>query len=107
MDMLRLLNDYSAKRLKPSLTLLFDLPVEIGLARARHRDDQLENPAASDRFEREEIDFHNRVRKGYLRLYNEEPNRFRLIDAAGDLQTVEQAVRAHLLDFLNRADPPG
>ena len=103
MRMLSLLNDYSAQNLKPDLTLLFDLPVEAGLARARRRDEQLENPALADRFEREEINFHNRVREGYLRLYHDDPDRFRLIDASGDVEAVRKRVSDHLLQFLNRS----
>ncbi len=107
MRMLSVLNDYSAQSLKPALTLLFDLPVEAGLARARRRDEKLENPALADRFEREEIDFHNRVREGYLRLSREDPDRFRLIDASGDVETVRKRVSEHLLRFLNRPAQSG
>jgi dTMP kinase len=80
-DFIKLINDYSSMMLKPNLTLLFDLPVETGLKRAMDRDNLLKDSSSSDRFERENVDFHNRVREGYLTLHKNEPERFRLIDA--------------------------
>lgn len=94
-------NDYSAEGLKPALTLLFDLPVETGLARAGKRDSRLANPAAADRFEREKIDFHNRVREKYLSLAREAPERFRIIDAVRPVEAIASDVRALVLDFIN------
>jgi dTMP kinase len=88
--------------LKPNLTLLFDLPVEIGLKRAMDRDNLLKESSFSDRFERENLDFHNRVREGYLKLYTNEPGRFHLIDATRDVDTIQEEVRKHILAFINR-----
>ena len=101
-DFIKLINDYSSLMVKPSLTLLFDLPVEIGLKRAMDRDNLLKDPSFSDRFERENLDFHNRVREGYLNLYKNEPGRFRLIDAARDVDTIQEEVQKHVLAFINR-----
>lgn len=97
-----LVNDYSANRLKPALTLLFDLPVETGLARAGKRDIQLADPSAADRFEREKIDFHNRVRDKYLGLFHENPGRFCVIDATRSVEDVAVDVRRQVTDFINR-----
>lgn len=72
----------------PDCTLLLDLPVEVGLARARHR-----SGAQADRFESETVAFFERVRGGYLALARSEPARFRVIDAAAPLAAVESAVR--------------
>ena len=88
--------------LKPNLTLLFDLPVEIGLKRAMDRDNLLKESSFSDRFERENLDFHNRVREGYLKLYKNEPGRFHLIDATRNVDTIQEEVRKHILAFINR-----
>ncbi|MFO7570420.1 MAG: dTMP kinase [Smithellaceae bacterium] len=106
-DFLRRVNDYCAPQLKPAMTLLFDCPVEIGLERARKRDEQLENPAFSDRFEREKIEFHNRVREGYLSLSREEPARFRLINAAREMETIQQDVRDRVMEFIGSTNPSG
>ena len=101
-DFIKLINNYSSMMLKPNLTLLFDLPVEIGLKRAIDRDNLLKESSFSDRFERENIDFHNRVREGYLKLYKNEPERFHLIDATRDVDTIQEEVRKHILAFINR-----
>jgi dTMP kinase len=69
----------------PDLTLILDLPVEIGLARAAARSD-------ADRFERLDRDFHNRLRLGYRNIATENPIRCVLVDASGDPQSVHRAV---------------
>lgn len=101
LEFIQLINDYSSLEIKPDLTLLFDLPVEVGLKRALDRDNQLKDSSSADRFEREKIDFHNRVREGYLRLCKNEPQRFRLIDATRDVEAIQEEVRKKILDFVN------
>ena len=100
-EFIKLINDYSAMRLKPDMTLLFDLPVEIGLQRATDRNNRLDQPSAADRFERENIDFHRRIRDGYLNILKNDPGRFRLIDANRDIKVIQQEVRRHVGDFIN------
>ena len=95
-NMIGVINDYSALLLKPAMTLLFDLPVETGLHRATARNNKLKNPAATDRFERENIQFHTRIREGYLDILRKEPDRFRLIDANRDIEVIQQDVRRHI-----------
>jgi dTMP kinase len=87
--------------LKPDLTLLFDLPVEIGLQRATDRNNRLKEPSSIDRFERENIDFHQRIREGYLNILRNDPQRFRLIDANRDVNAIQEEVRRHISDFIN------
>ncbi len=93
---IRRLNDFSACSLRPDLTLLFDLPVETGLARAKKRTDGVRPEAAEDRFEREDLAFHERIRQGYLTLAAAEPDRFRIIDGAADAEKVHEGVRRRL-----------
>jgi dTMP kinase len=100
-EFIRLINDYCASRLKPDLTLLFDLPVEIGLQRATDRNNRLKEPSSIDRFERENIDFHRRIREGYLNILRNDPGRFRLIDANRDVNAIQEEVRRHIRDFIN------
>lgn len=100
-DLIKIINDYSSLGIKPDLTLLFDLPAEKGLQRAVKRNDALVNAYSFDRFEKESIDFHRRVREGYLSIYREEPGRFRLIDASADMQVVQEEVRRQLMEFIN------
>jgi dTMP kinase len=71
----------------PDLTVILDLPVEIGLARAAAR-------SVADRFERLDRDFHEKLREGFHQIAAENPARCVLIDAAGDPQTVHRAVIA-------------
>jgi dTMP kinase len=72
----------------PALTFLFDCPVEEGLARARARS------ATGDRFEREVVSFHARVRRGFLEMARAEPARFCVLDSAAPLDEVHSAVVA-------------
>ena len=103
-EFIKAINDYSSLGLKPNLTLLFDLPVEIGLQRATRRDNNLEDSSFSDRFERESLIFHNKVREGYLNILKSEPERFRLIDAARDVDTIRKEVHRHITEFIGQRD---
>ncbi len=78
----------------PSCTVLLDLPVAKGLERARRRS------SALDRFEQERAPFFEDVRRAYLRLAEREPQRIRIVEAAGPLEEVEQAVAAVLESLL-------
>jgi dTMP kinase len=86
--------------LRPDLTLLFDVPVEIGLAR--------KSDAETTRFEAHfDRAYHERVRTGYLALAAAEPDRWIVIDASAPEEDVLTAARSELLAFLDRAAPPG
>jgi dTMP kinase len=74
----------------PDLTLVFDLPPELGLARAAGRG------GAEARFEAKGIEFHTRLREGFLALAAAEPERCRLIDAAADIEAVAAHVWAQV-----------
>ena len=80
--------------LAPDCTLLLDLPVSVGLARARAR------RGAADRIEAETEAFFERVRAGYLVLEQREPKRIRRIDAAAPVAAVQAQVRAALAPWL-------
>jgi dTMP kinase len=84
--------------LQPDLTLLLDLPPELGLARATSN-----RPA--DRFEVEEHDFYARVRAAYLDRAQRQPARFRVIDAAQPLARVLTTVRTELSAFVKQETP--
>ena len=72
--------------MRPDYTLLLDAPVELGMERARGRGEL-------DRFEREQLDFFHRVRQTYLQLAQESSGRFRVIDASGSLEEVQQQLQ--------------
>jgi len=82
--------------LRPDLTLLFDLPVEVGMARASAR-------GRLDRFELEGDGFFNAVRSAFLTIAKAEPARYSLLDAAQPLAQVQQAIDALLPELLERA----
>lgn len=65
----------------PDLTLLLDLPVEIGLTRAGSRNKKAGTVISEGRFDAESLNFHNKVRDGFLALANEEPGRIKVINA--------------------------
>jgi dTMP kinase len=99
-EFIRTVNDFSTCSLKLDLTLLFDLPVEAGLARAKKRTAGIRPEAAEDRFELEERTFHERIREGYLSFAANEPERFRIINGAADVETVRREVCLHLSALL-------
>ena len=71
----------------PDLTLVLDLEVEVGLKRARTRN-QKENSETWGRFEAEDLDFHRRVKEGYQLLVQREPDRVLPVDASGTPEEV-------------------
>jgi len=81
--------------LRPHLTLVFDLPVEIGLSRAAAR-------GRLDRFEQEGRDFFEAVRQTYLQRAAAAPARYRVLDAAQSLEAVQRAIDALLPEILER-----
>jgi dTMP kinase len=84
---LRRLQSFATAGLLPDLTLLLDVPVEVGLERTRRR-------AEWNRFEdTEELAFFEQVRAAYLRLAAEEPDRFRVIDGSGSVEAADAAIR--------------
>lgn len=89
---IHILNAFSSLSLKPDMTLLFDLPIAIGLMRAKTRAAGSRPETAEDRFEQEDLAFHERIRKGYLTLAAGEPDRFRIIDGEADVETVHEEV---------------
>jgi dTMP kinase len=80
--------------LVPDRTLLFDLPIELGMGRAKRR------AADGDRFEDEDRRFFERVRAAYLALARAEPQRFRLIDASAPLPTVQRLAWDAIVDLM-------
>ena len=82
--------------LKPDLTLILDIPVEVGLQRAAAR----RGSGAPDRFEAEDIKFHQDLRDAYKQIAAEDPRRCELIDANADADTVAARVWTSLRNHL-------
>ncbi|MDH0748102.1 dTMP kinase [Pseudomonas sp. GD03842] len=89
------LEDFVQGALRPDLTLVFDLPVEIGLARATAR-------GRLDRFEQEGRAFFEAVRSTYLNRAAAAPQRYRLVEAARSLDEVQASLDAMMPDLLQR-----
>lgn len=85
---------------RPDLTLLLDVPVELGLQRAGSR-------SRPDRFEQEELEFFARVRRAYLELARRHDGRFRIIDASEPLDRVQARLDGILRAFLQAQDSSG
>ncbi len=80
LDVVRAINDFATRGLKPDLTILLDLPVQTGLARQTGR----------DRISSEQAAFHETIREGYLTIARSEPDRFLVIDATDSIDEVVQ-----------------
>lgn len=93
------LNEIATKGLKPDLTLLLDIDVEVGLRRRGIS-------GKEDRLDKEAIDFHQRLRRGYLEMAQEEPQRWRVIDASQSRDEVFGQVRGMVEGFLERRTHP-
>ena len=71
---------------QPNLTLLFDLPVEVSLSRVKARGEL-------DRFEKEELEFHKRIRNTYLELAKNNSNRIKIIDSSKKIESMLNNVK--------------
>ena len=84
----------------PDLTIVLDLPVETGLYRARGRQANM----FENRFESIEDSFHQRVRKGFLKIAEENPNRCRVVSADGNIDGVHARVINAFESFISKKE---
>jgi dTMP kinase len=82
------LDRIACRGLEPALTLLIDIDLETALSRARQRNLDL----TESRMDEQAVEFHRRVRQAYLDIAARNPQRFRVIDGRGDVDTVGEAV---------------
>jgi dTMP kinase len=87
LDELAILHRFALGEFTPDLTVILDVSVELGLARAAAR-------STTDRFERLDFAFHERLRRGFQQIAADNPRRCVVIDASGDPQAVHRAVIA-------------
>lgn len=97
MKSIRAANRMATGGLTPHLTVLLDVPAEVGLAR-KHAD--------NDRFIREPLPFHHRVRQGYLELARSEPRRWLVVDATLPEKEVAGAIWRRVAPLLRKIDKP-
>ena len=93
---LRAMNDFATGDVKPALTVLIDIPVELGLSRVLARSN-----GTRDRIESAPLEFHKRLQAGYLEMAKREPERFIVIDGTAEhdavLAKIWEAVETRLL----------
>ncbi|MFZ5907466.1 MAG: dTMP kinase [Nitrospirota bacterium] len=94
LDLLYSLDTIATKGMRPDLTMLLDLDVETGLSRNRET-------LKADRLELEDIEFHKRVRNGFLDLAAQEPGRIKLLDASPDRDEISERIRDLVMDSLS------
>lgn len=93
LEQIELLNRIATGGLTPDRTLLLDIDAALGVQRATCE-------GGADRLECEDIAFHERVREGFLRVAAEHADRFRIIDASGDVETVAARVASAVADLV-------
>ena len=87
LELIHHLNRVATGGLVPDLTIVLDVPVKVGLGRARRR------RRSMDRLEIENLEFHQRVREGYLTIAKEEPHRVRVIHSVQNFKLVHDQIR--------------
>ena len=98
-DKLSQLEQWVHPDLQPDLTLFFDVPVEVARQRLRSPDNTRPSNASLDRFEQEQADFFERVRAGYHKRVLQNPQRYRVIDAAQSMDDVKQKLEEVILSL--------
>ncbi len=87
---INMLNDIATNGQKPDLTFVFDIDVETSMQRIGKEKDRMESAG---------IDFHNRVRQGYLELAKQEPQRIKVLDATKSINEIRQEVISLISNF--------
>lgn len=92
LNALRAITRFATGSLVPAVTFYVDVPVEIGLARRQRGE--------TNRLDQKDVEYHTRVRNGYLELARAEPARFVIVDGTRAIEQVQRDIRAHLLRVL-------
>ena len=80
-----ILRNWVHQDLNPDLTILFDLPIEISLMRLKYNGNL-------DKFEKESVSFHKKIRNSYLKLAKKEPNRFVIINGDQNINAIQDEI---------------
>ena len=92
-ELLKNLNEIAVNGLKPDLTMLFDVSTETAQERVGSEKDRMESIG---------IEFHRKVRNGYLELLKENPDRIKLINANNSIETVFEDTKNIIIDLINK-----
>ena len=101
-SLIKILNERTCSGIKPDMTILVDCPVEVGLERALMRNKMLQQEEQA-RFEKEKMEFHEAVRKGYLQIAKTEPERFVVVDGTLSMDDLETAIYDHIKSHIPNA----
>lgn len=96
LEQVRALVEYATGGLAPDLTVLLDVDVEIGLIR------KTQNGVEWNRLDAYTVEFHQRVRAGYLEMVKQEPKRWAVVDASQGWEAVQEELRKAILDRLKK-----
>lgn len=93
LDRLKMILEFATGGLKPDLTILLDVDVMVGLKRKKAKEEW-------NRMDAFELSFHERVRRGYHELVNQEPARWKIVDASQSQEQVQKDIRQIVLEAL-------
>ena len=99
LKLVRDLNNIATQGIRPDITFLLDCPVEVGLERALRRN-ETDPEQGQDRFEKEKINFHIKVREAYLELAEKHKKRFVVIDATLSMDDMEEEIFKYIRPFI-------
>ncbi len=88
------LNKFATAGLKPDLVILIDIPVDVGLKRTREK--------TLDRLEQEEVEFHERVREGYLQLARKSAKRIKIFNGTKPIEKLKAEIIKLVVDFFQK-----
>ena len=91
---------FATKGLQPDLTLLIDIDPELGLERARVSGKMKESANKHDRMESQGLEFHRKVREGFLELAKAEPDRFRVLDGRKSIAEIHSSTIKYIEELL-------
>jgi len=102
LSIIKHINDFAVNKIKPDLTILLDIDVSIGLEKSLRLSKDSFLRGESDRIEQEDIEFHKRVREGYLNLAQREPERIKVITVKNEVNETQSEIQKYVDDLLKR-----
>ena len=102
LNIVKHINDFAVNKVKPDLTILLDIDVNIGLEKSSRLSKDSFPRGESDRIEQEGTEFHKRVREGYLNLAQREPERIKVVTVESEISKTQLEIQKHIDGLLRR-----
>ena len=102
LNIVKYINDFAVNKVKPDLTILLDIDVNVGLKKSSRLSKDSFLRGESDRIEQEDIEFHKRVREGYLNLAKREPERIKVVMVKDEISKTQLEIQRYVDDLLKR-----